>query len=307
MRFIDPRTDFAFKKIFGSTGHEGVLRSFLNAILYDGRNEIQELKLQDPYNIPRLKGLKDSYLDVRVRQQNGEWILIEMQVINVPGLEKRILFNAAKQYSNQLLQGEEYEKLAPVVLLTITDFVMFKDWPKIISRYRLVEQDLMVEYPANDVQLAFVELPKFTKTHDQATELWEKWLCFIKEANSLEMVPASLAQVPQIQEAFTIANYAKLEPEEADILDKQTMWWGDQRKIHKLYAQQQQDYEQIKVQRDQAQTERDRAQANEQQARQALRCTAIALRQSGLDDKRICQMMNMSQQQLDEVLTETAD
>ena len=162
MRFIDPRTDFAFKKIFGSTGHEGVLRSFLNAILYDGRNEIQELKLQDPYNIPRLKGLKDSYLDVRVRQQNGEWILIEMQVINVPGLEKRILFNAAKQYSNQLLQGEEYEKLAPVVLLTITDFVMFKDWPKIISRYRLVEQDLMVEYPANDVQLAFVEPVSYT-------------------------------------------------------------------------------------------------------------------------------------------------
>ena len=79
MRFIDPRTDFAFKKIFGSVGHEGILRSFLNAILYDGRDEITQLTLQDPYNIPRLKGLKDSYLDVRVRQQNGKWILVEQQ------------------------------------------------------------------------------------------------------------------------------------------------------------------------------------------------------------------------------------
>ncbi|MEM7403499.1 MAG: PD-(D/E)XK nuclease family transposase [Myxococcota bacterium] len=76
MRFIDPRTDFAFKKIFGSFGHEDVLRSFLNALLYEGRNEIQQLTLQDPYNLPRLKGLKDSYLDVRIKQKDGRWILI---------------------------------------------------------------------------------------------------------------------------------------------------------------------------------------------------------------------------------------
>ncbi|MEM7589262.1 MAG: Rpn family recombination-promoting nuclease/putative transposase, partial [Myxococcota bacterium] len=117
MRFIDPKTDFAFKKIFGSVGHEGVLRSFLNAFLYQGREEITELTLQDPYNIPRLKGLKDSYLDVRVRQRDGKWILIEMQVVHVPGFENRILFNAAKQFSTQVVQGQDYDTLDPVVLL----------------------------------------------------------------------------------------------------------------------------------------------------------------------------------------------
>ncbi|MEM7402527.1 MAG: Rpn family recombination-promoting nuclease/putative transposase [Myxococcota bacterium] len=288
MRFIDPRTDFAFKKIFGSSGHEDVLRSFLNAMLYQGRNEIQELTLQDPYNLPRLKGLKDSYLDVRIKQKDGRWILIEMQVVNVPWLEKRILYNAAKHCSNQLVRGDDYDVLAPVLLLTLTDFIMFKDWPKIISRYSLFERDLMVEYPGNDVQLAFVELPKFTKTHDKATKLWEKWLCFVKEAGSLQMIPASLAQVPQIQEAFDIANYAALSSEEAEVLDNKALWWNDQRRLHKLYERQQQSYEQVKTERD--------------QANEALYHTAITLQQSGFDDARICQTMKISKQQLQQIL-----
>ena len=250
MRFIDPKTDFAFKKIFGSVGHEGVLRSFLNAILYDGRDEITDLKLQDPYNIPRLKGLKDSYLDVRVRQQNGKWILVEMQVVNVPGFEKRILFNAAKQFSNQVFRGEDYDTLDPVVLLTITDFVMFKGWPKVQSRYRMLETEQLVEYPVEGMELVFVELPKFNKTHSQARQLWEKWVCFLRETGSLQRVPGSLAAVPQIQEAFDIANYAALSREEAELFDNREMWWHDQRKLSKLYREQQEDYDQAQQERE---------------------------------------------------------
>ncbi len=167
----------------------------------------------------------------------------------------------------------------------------------------------MVEYAGNDVQLAFVELPKFTKTHDKATQLWEKWLCFVKEAGSLEMVPASLAQVPQIQEAFDIANYAALSPEEAEVLDNKALWWNDQRKMHRLYERQQQSYDQVKTQLDQAQkkcdqvqTERDQVQKKCNQANEALYHTAAALQQSGFDDARICQMMKVSKQQLQQIL-----
>ncbi|MEM7588717.1 MAG: Rpn family recombination-promoting nuclease/putative transposase [Myxococcota bacterium] len=313
MRFIEPKTDFAFKKIFGSVGHEGILRSFLNAILYSGRDEITDLKLQDPYKIPRLKGLKESYLDVRVRQQNGKWVLIEMQVVNVPGFDKRILFNAAKQFSNQVFKGEDYDTLDPVVLLTITDFVMFKDWPQVQSRYRMLETKHLVEYPADGMELVFVELPKFTKTHSEATQLWEKWVCFMKEAGSLERVPSSLASVPQIQEAFAIANYATLSREEADLFDNRKIWWHDQRKLSKLYQKQQQDYDQAiqkldqTIQKlDQTQQERDQVQAkyNKAQAEhdRALRKTALALRQSGMDDTRICQIMDISPQRLQKMM-----
>ncbi|MEM7402854.1 MAG: Rpn family recombination-promoting nuclease/putative transposase [Myxococcota bacterium] len=299
MRFIDPKTDFAFKKIFGSAGHEGVLRSFLNAFLYQGREEITELTLQDPYNIPRLKGLKDSYLDVRLRQSDGKWILVEMQVVNVPGFEKRILFNAAKQFSTQVVQGQDYDTLDPVVLLTITDFVMFKEWPTVQSRYRLFETEQLVEYPVEGMELVFVELPKFTKTHAEATQLWEKWVCFLKEAGSLKRMPSNLVQVPQIKEAFEIANYAGLTPEEAQILDNKTLWWHDQKKMHTLYDEAQAKLKQAETKSKQAEAECDEAKAK---YTRTLRQAVLSLRQSGMQDARVCHILGISSQQLHEIL-----
>ena len=293
MRFIDPRTDFAFKKIFGSAGHENVLISFLNAFLYQGRDEITELRLQDPYNIPRLKGLKDSYLDVRVRQRDGKWILIEMQVVNVPGFERRILFNAAKQFSMQVVQGQDYDTLDPVVLLTITDFVMFKDWPTVQSRYRMFETSQLVEYPVEGMELMFVELPKFTKTHAEATQLWEKWVCFLKEAGSLQRMPSSLVQVPQIKEAFEIANYAGLMPEEAEILDKKALWLHDQKKMRVLYEQTQQRCEETQKQLDQTQQRLNQAQQQREQAEQQRE-------QAQQQSEQTQQQLDQTQQQLDQ-------
>jgi predicted transposase/invertase (TIGR01784 family) len=89
MRYINPKTDFAFKKIFGSPGSRGILRSFLNGVLYEGEDRIESVTIVDPYSIPRLEGMKDSYLDVRAVLHDGQHVIIEMQVLNVPGVEKR--------------------------------------------------------------------------------------------------------------------------------------------------------------------------------------------------------------------------
>jgi len=78
-----------------------------------------------------LRGVKDTYVDVKATISNdgGEdtSVIIEMQVLNVEGFEKRILYNAAKAYSNQLNIGEDYTILEPVIALTITDFAMFPE------------------------------------------------------------------------------------------------------------------------------------------------------------------------------------
>jgi predicted transposase/invertase (TIGR01784 family) len=64
MRFINPKTDFAFKKIFGSEQSHDVLISFLNAILYNGDRRISQLEILNPYLAPRIRGVKATYLDV---------------------------------------------------------------------------------------------------------------------------------------------------------------------------------------------------------------------------------------------------
>ncbi|MBU0501408.1 MAG: Rpn family recombination-promoting nuclease/putative transposase, partial [Gammaproteobacteria bacterium] len=65
MRFLDVKTDYAFKRVFGAGGSKPILISFLNAILeYEGEQAIVDLSIVDPYQIPLLKGMKDTYVDV---------------------------------------------------------------------------------------------------------------------------------------------------------------------------------------------------------------------------------------------------
>ena len=90
MRFISPKTDFAFKKIFGSNRSKQILISFLNAIVYDNHNTIQSLEIINPYNPGTTLTLKDTYLDVRAVLDNGSTVIIEMQVLNVEAFEKRV-------------------------------------------------------------------------------------------------------------------------------------------------------------------------------------------------------------------------
>jgi predicted transposase/invertase (TIGR01784 family) len=190
--YINPKTDFAFKKIFGSKKSKDILISFLDAVLYNAEGIIMEVEILDPYQAPRIKGIKDSYLDVKATITGNKTVIIEMQVLNVLGFEKRVLYNAAKALSIQLAVGEDYTLINPVIALTITDFEMFPDRQKIISRYRFKEKDTYTDY-SDDIELVFIELPKFKKTLNELETLVDKWLYFLKAANELESVPPLLS------------------------------------------------------------------------------------------------------------------
>jgi len=81
----------------------------------------EDLEIIDPNLPPQLEGLKDTYLDVKARLNNGTLVIIEMQVLNVQSFGKRVLFNAAKTYAFQLQRGQGYRYLKPVIALTLTD------------------------------------------------------------------------------------------------------------------------------------------------------------------------------------------
>ncbi|MFB2894736.1 Rpn family recombination-promoting nuclease/putative transposase [Aerosakkonemataceae cyanobacterium BLCC-F50] len=229
MRFINPKTDFAFKKIFGSEQSKDILISFLNALLYNGNPTIEDLEILNPYLAPKIRGIKDTYLDVKAKITDDKTVIIEMQVLNVEGFEKRILYNAAKAYSIQLDAGENYNLLNPVIALTITDFEMFSNWDKVISRFALKEQDYLVDYSIYDIELVFVELPKFNKELAQLETLTDKWIYFLKTARSLSTVPEEIGEIPEIQKAFAIANQANLSRDELEDLEKREIYIYDQR------------------------------------------------------------------------------
>lgn len=226
--FINPKTDFAFKRIFGSPQSKDILISFLNAILYQGRSAIQDLTVLAPYQAPRIEGMKNSYLDIKAELDDQTTVIIEMQVLNVLGFEKRVLYNAAKAFSIQLDVGQDYSLLNPVIALTITDFEMFEHSGKVISRYRLKEKDDLTDY-SEDIELVFVELPKFDKPISELDNLTDKWLYFLKSANQLQAVPTTLDEVSAIHNAFEVARQSRLTREELEILEKREMFLHDSR------------------------------------------------------------------------------
>lgn len=162
MQFLDVKTDFAFKKVFGSEQSKDILICFLNSII-NFEHKIIDLTIVDPYQIPLLKGMKDSYVDVKAVLSNHSKVIIEMQILNMPGFEKRVLYNAAKLYSSQLDKSQNYNTLEPIIALTITDFVMFNDIKQVMSYWNVREKETLVKY-SDDIELIFVELPKFKKT-----------------------------------------------------------------------------------------------------------------------------------------------
>ncbi|MEQ9621970.1 Rpn family recombination-promoting nuclease/putative transposase [Coleofasciculus chthonoplastes] len=238
MIFINPKTDFAFKKIFGSEQNPDILISFLNSLLYGGHPRITELEIINPYLAPKIQGIKDTFLDVKAKLTDETTVIIEMQVLNLSGFEKRILYNAAKAYSIQLQPGDDYTLLNPVIALTLTDFEMFEDLPQVISNFVLKEKNVLTDYPINDLELVFVELPKFIKELDELETLADKWIYFIKSARGLETIPEAMAQVPEIRKAFEVANQANLTREELEALEQREIYIHDQRNAVKLALRQ---------------------------------------------------------------------
>jgi predicted transposase/invertase (TIGR01784 family) len=233
MHFINPKIDYAFKKIFGSEQSHDILISFLNAMLFNGHDTIKAIEILNPYLAPRIRGIKDTYLDIKATINNPDnkltTVIIEMQVLNIEGFEKRILYNAAKTYSTQLRVGADYTELQPVIALTITDFEMFPELNQFISRFILKEKTYLTDYPIYDIELVFIELPKFQKSLEQLQTLADKWLYFLKTARKLESVPPIMEAIPAIKKAFAIANEVNLTSEELEDLEHQEIFIYDQR------------------------------------------------------------------------------
>ncbi|MEZ2275273.1 MAG: PD-(D/E)XK nuclease family transposase, partial [Microcoleus sp.] len=98
----------------------------------------------------------------------------------------------------------------------------------LISRFVYKEEISNLPYPDNDLKLVFVELPKFTKTVDRLETLADKWLYFMKYAVTITEIPPVMDSVPEIHQAFDIADRVNLSPEEIANIERQEMFIYDQ-------------------------------------------------------------------------------
>lgn len=182
-KFLDPKNDFLFKRLFGTEKNKDILIYFINSILHlEGEDSVQDVTYLKTIQDPEVAYKKQSVVDVLCRDQKGTQFIIEMQVAKTPGFEERAQFYAAKAYINQMNSGGKYQDLKEVIFIAITDYVMFSNkstWKSdhVTLDKKTFEQDLKA------FSFTFVELPKFAKTIGQLYTVEDKWTYFFKHAH----------------------------------------------------------------------------------------------------------------------------
>ena len=165
--------------------------SFLNAVLQlEGKQRIASVKIENPYQFPRIAGEKSSIIDVRATEESGRQFVIEMQVTEPDGFDKRVQYYASRDYSMQIDKGEDYTKLKPTVFIGILNFGYFSG-EDYLSYHSLLDEKTY-ENKLKDIRFAFIELTKFKKKEHELKTLIDKWTFFIKNAPKLEVIPDSV-------------------------------------------------------------------------------------------------------------------
>ena len=212
-KFLDPKNDVAFKKIFGEDASKPHLISFLNGVLeLINDREIKDINFLNPYQAPRVAGKKISFIDVLVTDQRNIRYVVEMQIMRVLGFEKRAQYYAAKTYVSQNDAGHDYPKLNQVYFLGIADHVMFPDKTAYKSDH-LILDNRTYEHDLKDISFTFIELPKFTKALHNCVTLEDKWLHFLKCASDEHEIPAIIQEQPLLSAYKALERYGWSEAE----------------------------------------------------------------------------------------------
>lgn len=180
-KFLDPKNDLSFKRIFGTERNKDILMSFLNSVLERGDNPIKEVEFIKPSQDPEIAALRVSIVDIMCRDAENNKFIIEMQLAHEKGFDKRALYYAAKAYTSQRKTNISYKDLKKVFFLAITDFLTFPDETDWFSHIRF--KNNKTNQPALDsIQLFFLQLPLFKKRDAELPNLTlrEKWAYFFK-------------------------------------------------------------------------------------------------------------------------------
>ena len=217
MRYLDPKNDLVFKKVFS---RPRLLKSFLNALL-PLTEPIESLEYLTGELVPEIPGMKHSIVDVRCVDRLGRQFIVEMQMFWTDSFKSRVLFNASKAFVRQADRAARYSALQPVFSLNLVNQVFERDTSEFYHHYAIVELE-HTHRRMEGLEFVFVELPKF-KPEDIANDRMRKlWLRFMTETgseNAGQPAPELLSS-PETREALECVAESAFSREELETYDR---------------------------------------------------------------------------------------
>ena len=208
--YINPLTDFGFKKLFGEEPNKELLISFLNTLLPD-HHQIADLQ----YTKNEYQGVspvdRRAIFDLNCMSTSGERFIIELQKVKQRYFKDRSLYYATFAIQEQAKQGEWDYKLSTVYTIGILDFLMEDAAQKVLYYAQLKDQDNQPFF--DKLHFIYVVLPRFTKTLEQLDTLQDKWLYTFRHLAELTDVPDQFTE-DVFRRLFAIAELAHFDPQD---------------------------------------------------------------------------------------------
>jgi predicted transposase/invertase (TIGR01784 family) len=218
-KYLDPKADLTFKKIFGE--HKNLVISLLNALLpFNKKQKITEIEYLPSELTPDNPMRKNSIVDVRCKSIDGRQFIVEMQMEWTTAFKQRVLFNASKAYVRQLKKSKKYHLLQPVYSLSLVNDVFENDIEDFYHYYRLVHEE-HTEKVIDGLHLVFVELPKFKPHTISEKKMQVLWLRFLTEiGEDTKEVPKELIENAEVKQAIEIVEESAYTDNELAQYDK---------------------------------------------------------------------------------------
>ena len=219
-RYINPFTDFGFKRLFGTEANKDLLIDFLNELLA-GREQISDLTYLNGEQLGRTEEDRKSIYDIYCENERGEKFIVELQNMKQIYFKDRSLYYSTFPIQEQAQKGNWDYQLRAVYTVGILNFRFEEfnyDTTKFIHRVKLMETETN-EVFYDKLAYIYLEMPKFTKEVDQLETRFNKWLYVLKNLHRLEEIPKVL-QERIFKKLFSAAEVANYTPEEMNAYEE---------------------------------------------------------------------------------------
>jgi predicted transposase/invertase (TIGR01784 family) len=224
-KYINPYTDFGFKKLFGEEANKDLLIDFLNQLL-PAHHQIADLNFRNPENLADLSAERKAIFDIHCKALSGERFIVEMQKAKLKFFKDRSLFYVTFPIRDQAQQGDWNFRLEPIYFVAILDF----EYDEAEER-RKFRRDVALKDQDGDVffdklHFKFLQMPLFNKKENELETKFDKWCYFLKNLENFDQIPSILNE-PIFQKAFGTAELASLSAEQRDRYEQSLIQYRD--------------------------------------------------------------------------------
>lgn len=228
-KYINPYTDFGFKKLFGEELSKDLLVDFLNQLL-PSHHQIASLSFKNSENMPDVAIERKAIFDIYCESVSGEKFIVEMQKAKVKHFKDRSLFYVTFPIREQAENGEWNFRLSTIYFVAILDFEYDEAEEQRKFRRDVSLKDQDGELFFDKLHFKFLQMLLFNKQEHELETHFDKWVYFLKHLEDFDHIPQILNE-PIFKKGFDIAEISHLNPEQYEQYEKSLIQYWDMKNV----------------------------------------------------------------------------